>query len=156
MQKDEILKIISDEYRKINKKYAKDPSYVLRMRVTNTAGDVLGKIEDIPFENLTTDLYFICNEVGFKYFSEKYRLVLEFAKLHPEKLPAQLYKYYRDIAKEIKTVSIAGYIRKLPEGKKALEEKVRLTQSLGLSLADNKTYVEPFIRQSWVLRIKDE
>ena len=55
-----------------------------------------------------------------------------------------------------KTVSIAGYIRKLPEGKKASEEKVRLAQSLGLSLADNETYVEPFIRQSWVLRIKDK
>ena len=55
-----------------------------------------------------------------------------------------------------KSVSIAGYIRKLPESQKASEDKVTLARSLGLSLADDETYVEPFIRQSWVLKMKTD
>ena len=54
---------------------------------------------------------------------------------------------------EQKSVSIAGYIRKLPEGQKASEAKQLLAKSLGLSLSDNETYVEPFVRQSWKLKI---
>lgn len=55
-----------------------------------------------------------------------------------------------------KSISIAGYIRKLPDGQKASEDKIALATSLGLSLADDETYVEPFIRQSWVLKIKQD
>ena len=54
---------------------------------------------------------------------------------------------------EQKSVSIAGYIRKLPEGQKASEEKQLIAKSLGLCLNDNETYVEPFIRKSWNLRM---
>ena len=54
---------------------------------------------------------------------------------------------------EQKSVSIAGYIRKLPEGQKASEEKQLLAKVLRLSLSDNETYVEPFVRQSWKLKI---
>ena len=54
---------------------------------------------------------------------------------------------------EQKSVPIAGYIRKLPEGQKASEEKQLLAKALGLSLGDNETYVEPFVRQSWRLKI---
>ena len=54
---------------------------------------------------------------------------------------------------EQKSVSIAGYIRKLPEGQKASEEKQLLAKTLGLNLSDNETYVEPFVRQSWKLKI---
>lgn len=89
-------------HKHIDKKYYGDPSYLLRKRVVNTCGNVLNKIEDIPFSELTTDMFFICNEVGFKYFSEKYRSALEFAKLQPEKLADQLYKMLRDTAREIK------------------------------------------------------
>ena len=42
-----------------------------------------------------------------------------------------------------KSISIAGYIRKLPDGQKASEDKIALATSLGLSLADDETYVEP-------------
>ena len=54
---------------------------------------------------------------------------------------------------EQKSVSIAGYVRKLPVGQKASEEKQRLAKLIGLYLNDNETYVEPFIRQSWKLKI---
>lgn len=102
MQDSEILDLIEAEHKRIDRKYANDPSYILRKRVVNTAGDVIRKIQNIEFEDLTMDLYFICNEVGYKFFSEKYRNVIEFAKLFPEKLSDKLYHYYRDIAKTIK------------------------------------------------------
>lgn len=55
-----------------------------------------------------------------------------------------------------KTVSIAGYIRKLPAGQKASDKKKELAALLGLELKDNETYVEGFIRTSWVLKEKDD
>lgn len=51
-----------------------------------------------------------------------------------------------------KTISIAGYIRKLPTGQKASEKKKELAELLGLELKDNETYVEGFVRTSWVLK----
>ena len=95
-------KIIDASHRRIDKKYADDPSYVIRKRVANTAGDVIRIVNDIPFSELAAEVYIICDEVGFKFFSEKYRNVIEFAKLQSDKLCDQLYKYLRDIARQIK------------------------------------------------------
>lgn len=102
MTNDELVKIIEPCHRRIDKKYGDDPSYVIRKRVANTAGDIIKIVSDIPFPELAAEVYFICDEVGFKFFSEKYRNVIEVAKLHPEKLCEQLYKYLRDIGKQIK------------------------------------------------------
>lgn len=99
---DEIMKLAEASHRRIDKKFADDPSYVIRKRVVNAATEVIHKINNLDFNNLATDIYLICDEVGYKFFSSKYRNVIEFAKLHPEKLFDQLYKYLRDIAREIK------------------------------------------------------
>lgn len=102
MTNEEVKKIIDASHRHIDKKYADDPSYVIRKRVANTAGDVIRIVNDIPFSELAAEVYIICDEVGFKFFSEKYRNVIEFAKLQPDRLCDQLYKYLRDIARQIK------------------------------------------------------
>ena len=102
MTNEEVKKIIDASHRRIDKKYADDPSYVIRKRVANTAGDVIRIVSDIPFAELAAEVYIICDEVGFKFFSEKYRNVIEFAKLQPDRLCDQLYKYLRDIARQIK------------------------------------------------------
>ena len=102
MTKEEIIDIIETVHRRIDKKYSDDPSYVIRKRVANTAGDVIKIVNDLSFSELATDVYLICDEVGYKFFSSKYRNVVEFAKLHPDKLCEQLYKYFRDIARQIK------------------------------------------------------
>ena len=99
---DEILDLAEASHRRIDKKYADDPSYIIRKRVANTATEVIRKVKDLAFSDLATDMYLICDEVGYKFFSSKYRNVIEFAKLHPEKLFDQLYKYLRDTAREIK------------------------------------------------------
>ena len=99
---DEILDLGEAAHRRTDRKYADDPSYIIRKRVVNTATEVIRKINNLEFSDLATDIYLICDEVGYKFFSSKYRNVIEFAKLHPEKLFDQLYKYLREIAREIK------------------------------------------------------
>ena len=102
MTKEKIIDIIETAHRRIDKKYANDPSYVIRKRVVNTAGDIIRIVNDLSFSELATDVYLVCDEVGYQFFSSKYRNVVEFAKLHPDKLCEQLYKYLRDIARQIK------------------------------------------------------
>ena len=109
---DQILDLSEAAHRRIDKKYADDPSYVIRKRVVNTATEVIRKVNDLAFSDLATDIYLICDEVGYKYFSSKYRNVIEFAKLHPEKLVDQLYKYLREIAREIKKENLL-YLREI-------------------------------------------
>lgn len=57
---------------------------------------------------------------------------------------------------ESKEVSLNGFIRKLPKGRTASERAKQLAQDVGLELADGETYVQPFTRNSWVLRKKEE
>ena len=102
LSNNEILELAEASHRRIDKKYANDPSYVIRNRVVNTATDLIRKVNNLEFSDLATDIYLICDEVGYKFFSSKYRNVIEFAKLHPAKLFDQLYKYLREIAREIK------------------------------------------------------
>jgi len=64
--------------------------------------------------------------------------------MHTDKLYKSSNKHFDYEKYEQKSVSIAGYIRKLPEGQKASEAKQILAKFLGLSLSDDETYVEPF------------
>lgn len=50
-----------------------------------------------------------------------------------------------------KASSIAGFIRRLPEGKKASQQAVEYAKSLGFELSPNETFVRPFVRQTWFL-----
>lgn len=46
--------------------------------------------------------------------------------------------------------SINGYVRKLPAGQRASEKAQQLAESLGFSLSEDETYVQPFIRRQWL------
>ena len=48
--------------------------------------------------------------------------------------------------------TINGYVRKLPAGQKASEEARDRAEKLGFALADGETYVQSFIRSSWVVK----
>ena len=74
---DEILDLAEAAHRRIDKKYSDDPSYIIRKRVANTATEVIRKVKDLAFSDLATDMYLICDEVGYKFFSSKYRNVIE-------------------------------------------------------------------------------
>lgn len=46
--------------------------------------------------------------------------------------------------------SISGFVRQLPPGHHASEKAKLLAESLGFSLKNNETYVQPFIRRQWL------
>ena len=57
------------DLRKLNKKYrSKGPSiYTLRRRVFNSAVGILSLIEEIPFADLSWDLYFLIKDKNFAF-----------------------------------------------------------------------------------------
>ena len=48
--------------------------------------------------------------------------------------------------------TINGFVRKLPAGQKASDEARDRAEKLGFALADGETYVQSFIRSSWVIK----
>jgi len=48
--------------------------------------------------------------------------------------------------------TINGFVRKLPAGQKASDEARNRAEKLGFALADGETYVQSFIRSSWVIK----
>ena len=92
------------DLRKLNKKYrSKGPSiYTLRRRVFNSAVGILSLIEEIPFADLSWDLYFLIKDKNFSELANSYKAVLEVAKMQPDKFLNQLYEFYRQTAKKIK------------------------------------------------------
>lgn len=54
------------------------------------------------------------------------------------------------------TRAIQGFIRRLPEGQQPSEKAIALAESLGYDLAPNETYVQPFVKQVFKLKIRDE
>lgn len=59
-----------------------------------------------------------------------------------------------DYTKE--TRAIQGYIRKLPIGRQASKEAVEYAESLGYTLDPDETYVRPFIKQVFRLKVKEQ
>lgn len=58
---DEILDLGEAVHRRIDRKYADDPSYIIRKRVVNTATEVIRKVNNLAFSDLATDIYLICD-----------------------------------------------------------------------------------------------
>lgn len=56
---------------------------------------------------------------------------------------------------ESETRAIQGFIRKLPIGQSASEKAISMAESLGYDLAPNETYVQPFIKQVFKLKRKE-
>ena len=56
---------------------------------------------------------------------------------------------------EAETKSINGYVRRLPVGQKASERASQIASDLGFELSDNETFVQPFVKNIWILREKE-
>ena len=50
--------------------------------------------------------------------------------------------------------TINGYVRKLPAGQKASDEARDRAWRLGFDLDEGETYVQSFIRSSWVVKVR--
>ena len=90
-------------WRRITKKANDKPMPVmtLQTRTLSTAVEILGDIQSIPFEKLSTSLYFYCQDVGMKEFTRAYEAQLELAGANPEKFALGLHKFYNEMALKI-------------------------------------------------------
>lgn len=62
----------------------------------------------------------------------------------------------RDLSRlESKDVPLNGFIRKLPDGQRASESARRFAEESGLELSGGETYVRPFTKRAWVLRVTE-
>ena len=50
--------------------------------------------------------------------------------------------------------TINGYVRRLPVGQKASDEAIDRARKLGYDLNESETYVQSFIRSSWVVKTR--
>lgn len=94
------------KYRKrIDKKKANKPLpvQILMERTFGSAVAVIALIDGIAWEKLTFEMYYICNDIGFKRYIRLYDSQLELAALDQEKFIFGLHKFYNDISRELKT-----------------------------------------------------
>lgn len=93
------------KYRKrVDKKKASKPLpvQILMERTFGSAVAVLALIDEISWEKLTFEMYYICNDLEFKRFIRLYDSQLELAALDQEKFIFGLHKFYNDISRELK------------------------------------------------------
>ena len=92
-----------DEAYKLTKKMSGKPISlrVLPMRALNTAILIKQNLEDIPFEELTLQMYFFCKDTEFKDFCHKYEAQIELASADGEKFKQGLYAFYQKMASQI-------------------------------------------------------
>lgn len=96
---------IRNKYRKrMDKKEAGKPQpvQILMERSFGSAIAVVALISQIPWEKLTFEMYYICNDIEFKRFIRLYDSQLELAAIDQEKFIFGLHKFYNDISRELK------------------------------------------------------
>ena len=78
-----------------------DMQHMLR-RTLNTAVAVRCMIGDIPFEILSKELFFFCNDVHAKAFTRLYEAQIELASIDEDKFIKGLHKFFNETAIRIK------------------------------------------------------
>ena len=83
----DIYEISAPYWKWLNKKLGSNlgPAAVLQRRTLNTVCQVLYTIQDIPFEKLSSSLYFFCADVEMQEFSRLYEAQLELAGANLQK-----------------------------------------------------------------------
>lgn len=72
------------------------PREILQRRTMSTATMTLTEIADIPFEKLSSSLYFICENIGMERFVHRYESQMELAGAAPEKFAKGLHRFYNE------------------------------------------------------------
>ena len=105
---------------------------------------------------------YVCDNINVLPTTEGFRKYIldDPANVHFSSIGGKLQKTYesessgkkKDMEKyEAEKVSINGFVRRLPAGQKASEKARAIAQELGFELKEGETYVQPFIRISWIL-----
>ena len=90
--------------RKLDKKIQSQPQpvQILQRRSLSTAEIVIEGIEDLPFEKLSMNLYFYCQDAQMNQFTRRYESMVELASIDPEKFAFSLHKFYNELSVKIK------------------------------------------------------
>ena len=72
-----------------------------------------------------------------------------------QSIGGKLHAVYGKHEGELEDRTINGYVRKLPTGHHACEEAKERAELLGYELDSDETYVQSFIRSTWVVRKKE-
>lgn len=101
----EVSTEIANRYLKwVDKKAASKPAPVAKMmkRTNGTAMAVLTELDGIPFQELSSSLYFICQDLKAEEFVHRYESQLELAGANHDAFVKGLHKFFNDTARFIK------------------------------------------------------
>lgn len=69
------------------------PANLLQRRTMNTAVVTVSTLQNIPFSELSSSLYFFCSDIESKAFSRLYESQVELAGANPDKFIKGLHSY---------------------------------------------------------------
>lgn len=81
------------------------PANILQRRTMNTAIVTVSTLQNIPFAELSSSLYFFCSDIDSKEFSRLYESQVELAGANPDKFIKGLHSFFNTMAKKIKNES---------------------------------------------------
>lgn len=81
------------------------PANILQRRTMNTAIVTVSTLQNIPFTELSSSLYFFCSDIDSKEFSRLYESQVELAGANPDKFIKGLHSFFNSMAKRIKNES---------------------------------------------------
>lgn len=78
------------------------PMSMLIRRTVNTGTSIVSTLRDTSFQQLSTSLYFICQDIQVAGFTRLYEAELELAGIDDEKFVKTLHKFFNNTARKIK------------------------------------------------------
>ena len=87
--------------------------------------------------------------------SEEWSDCFEGEVVERESIGGKLHAVYGRKDGELEDRTINGYVRRLPSGQHASDEAKERAELLGYELNENETYVQSFIRSTWVVKKKE-
>ena len=124
----------------------------LQRRTMNTAISVLVKLFGIPFEKISSTLYFFCEDIGMRNFSRRYESQMELAVANEDAFVKNLHKFFNDTAAFIKKenlyadyfdfISLVSQLRSHMLGNKSDEEKMSVIDCYFSMLLQQSCYLK--------------
>lgn len=102
---DKQVPVLTEKYHKWLSKQMQGKAEVIQLmmrRTANTAIAVRCMVADFPFEELSKELFFFCNDIKAKDFTHLYEAQVELAAINEERFIKGLHKFYNETAIRIK------------------------------------------------------
>lgn len=66
------------------------------------AGNVLARIKEVPFYELSMSVYVYCADEGYRYISRQFEMILELAGMNEEKFVMGLHGFYNNLSSKLR------------------------------------------------------